>query len=470
MEQNLQFSTKNERILITTPIFYPNAEPHIGSVHTMVLADFYNRCFKKFGYDSLLLTGLDEHGNKVYNAGLKYLESNSNKSIMDFLNEISDKFKQICNIFHINYDKFIRTTDEDHKNRVKQLWKTLESKNLIYEGIYKGYYSLRDETYYQENELIDGKSPSGDNVKYEESKCYFLKSSIFLDQIKSFYHNKIDATLPNNRQNAITQYISKELNDICISRQNCNWGIDIPDHENDGKIYVWFDALINYLCLWENRKVIHFVGKDILIFHGLHWLIILMALNYNPFDHIIVHNWWMVDNDKMSKSLGNVINPNILVDNFGYECVRFYMIKENLINSDGQFNIELMIEYFNAFLVNKFSNLVYRVETILYKNFGNLDKKIEKNEEFQDLNNKLHNMILIGNINEYLNILFKEMDDLNAFVDKNEIWKSPELGLKIYNKIKTILNFMEPIIPTINYYWNEKNPIMLFKSKKDITI
>jgi len=449
-----------KKYLITTPIYYPNDKPHIGSCHTTILADFINRALKKFGYDSKLLTGTDEHGDKIYNTVLQNSINNElyslEKQIKDFLDKKADLFKEIFELLDIEYDKFIRTTDKDHEERVKNCWTKLVDCGLIYKGLYGGYYSIRDETFYEESQLIDGKSPYGDIVKYEEFSCYFLKASFFENKIKQYYlNNKI--TSPINRQNALEQYIEKELKDFCISRPNSKWGIDIPN--DSGKIYVWFDALLNYLCLWEDREVIHILAKDILIFHGLHWPILLMALDIRLFSKIFVHNWWLMDNEKMSKSLKNIIDPWELVNKYGKDAVRFYIIKENLINSDGDFLESKLCEYYNSFLVNKFSNLVYRVESLMKKH----NIPIIKNSILINIDNELEICILEQNINEYIRILFNKIDDLNTTIEKEKLWTNPQMSSTIHISIQEIIHYIEPIVPSVSKYWNENDIYMIFK-------
>jgi methionyl-tRNA synthetase len=452
-----------KNILITTPIFYPNAEPHIGSVHTLILGDFLTRAFKLIGYDVFYSTGTDENCEKVEKAAKeKALDTK------DFVDQIAEKFKHTIKKIHVHYDRFIRTTDQDHIEAVKHFWNHMLNHGLIYKGEYSGYYSISDETFFKEEDLIDGKAPTGADVRWESFPAYFFRSSAVQSDLEKFYDQNPDLTTPNNRLNELRGFITNGLNDLCVSRNNNGWGIELPGHP-EFVIYVWFDALTNYINVagypnvneyWKGR-VIHIVGKDISIFHGVHWPSMLLAhRDIKLFDDLFVHNWWLVNNEKMSKSKGNIINPIEIVEKYGASVLRFYCIKENLVKSDGLFDESKMIENFNSFMVGKFSNLVYRLWTILHRNnIKIIDKK--PNIKFE---HKLEQAVENLDLSNYLEILFAWCDALNQEIEHKQIWKHPELAKDLFAETLRLIDYFIPICPEISDKMQNKDPVILFKN------
>jgi methionyl-tRNA synthetase len=430
--------------LVTTPIFYPNSQPHIGTAHNMILADFIKRLLIIKNHKVFLLTGTDEHGDKIFKSAQR-----ENKDVMEFLNEKVKLFKELAEKLSISYDRFIRTTDEDHIERVHEVWNQLKEKNLIYKGKYSGFYSQTDETFFQQEELVNGKAPTGATVEFQEFDCYFLKSSLFLNDLLKFLNS--DCCFPSNRKNELIGFVKNGLKDLCISRPNCSWGIQVPN--SDQVIYVWFDALINYLFKWNEDEIVHLVGKDISIFHGVHWPVILKAMNNKYFNKLLVHNWWLMNENKMSKSFGNVVNPFELIEKYGCAPLRFYCIKNNLINSDGNFDEQEMIEEFNSFAVNKFSNLVYRIESLFSKNNISLNKTLNLKRNFE---------IDFLNINQYVNKILKWMDDLNTIIEEKQVWKNTQYLNEIYEEIKEVIYYTTPIFPELEEYWKKDSPYIIF--------
>lgn len=451
----------DQQIYFTTSIFYANSKPHIGAATEMLIADFFHRAYSLFEYKSFLLTGTDEHGDKIFKTAEK-----NNLSTLSFLNEQVKFFQILADKLQISYNRFIRTTEDSHKKSVQAFWQKLEEKGLIYKGEYSGWYSQRDETFYQEKELIDEKAPTGSEVQFLSYECYFLKTSVFRDRLLKLYEEK-PFTVPSNRINELKSFINKEYKDLCISRPNGSWGISVPNKPD--VIYVWFDALINYLTAcgypdidskWNNT--VHVIGKDILNFHGIHWPAMLMANDIPLFNKVLVHNWWIMPEGKMSKSLGNVIDPMDLIEKYGVNAVRFFFLKENLMNDDQRFNEELIMKYYHEFLVNKLSNLVYRVQSIVIKN--QLKFTYEKKTDYIYIQ-KLKESILSFNINEYINTCFEWCDDLNRKVEQNRIWQNTDLAPDLFNETLNLLSFFIPLFPDLANF-DHKELVMLFQKTK----
>lgn len=454
---------KNKKVYITTPIFYPNAELHLGSTHTLSIADFLTRAFRTIGYDVFFLTGTDEHCEKVEKAAAK-----KSMLVQNFVDEIVDSFKMNIKKIDIEYDRFLRTSDDDHKQKVQEFWKYLEKKQLIYKGKYEGYYSVADETFFKESDLIDGKAPTGAEVRKESVDAYFFKCSQFQSKLEELFEK--DFTTPKNRINELKGYISEGLFDLCISRKNTGWGIPVPNDEQY-LVYVWFDALTNYFnaCDTEelkeywNGRVIHIVGKDIAVFHGVFWPVMLMASDRKMFDDLLVHNWWLVKEEKMSKSKGNVISPSEIIAKYSANLLRFYCIKENLIKNDGSFDEKKMIDDFNAFAVGKFSNLVYRLWTILHRN----DISIQSiGEKTTDIEARIIDAIENLDINDYFDAIFNWCDSLNQRIEHHKAWKDVEIAKTLFSEMKVLIKYFEPIFPSIQGILNSETPQIIFHSIK----
>jgi methionyl-tRNA synthetase len=429
----------NKKMLVTAPIFYANSNPHIGSAHTMILCDFISRSFRLIGFDVFLSIGTDEHGDKILQAAKV-----CGKEPKEFVDEKHQEFKDLAIKLEIKYDRFIRTTDLDHIKAVQHLWKNLQDNGIIYKGIYKGYYSSRDESFFSFEELVEGNAPTGAPVVFLEEECFFISFKGIQEKLDKIYHSAF--TLPENRINQIQDFIKDGLRDLCISRKG-GWGISIP---NDNRtIYVWFDALVNYLTVcgypdlneyWNN--VIHVVGKDILTFHALYWPGILLLSNISTPQKVICHNWWIVNGEKMSKSLGNTIDPIKLIKDHGNIPLRLYCLKENLFHSDGHFDVKEMIGVYNNFFISKFCNLIHRVFS-LAKKHSQIHK--EKGAMYEE---SLRECILKYNSKEYFYTFFKVCDDLNREVDEKILWKNPHLCHEIVKKINSLIPFVYPLVPS----------------------
>lgn len=369
---------------ITTPIYYVNDAPHLGHAYTTIACDVMARHLKLLGNKVKFLTGTDEHGQKIEKSA-----TNAGKNPLEFVNEVAQKFQALVNfegsenILNVTNDDFIRTTENRHIKAAQKFWKTLEENGYIYKGNYNGWYSVRDEAYYQESELIDGKAPTGAEVVWLEEESYFFKLSAFEEKLLNFYTQNPNVIYPESRVNEVISFIKGGLKDLSISRTNITWGIKVPNAPKH-VMYVWIDALVNYLTacnyidensaefknFWNDATIIHVIGKDILRFHAIYWPAFLMAANLKLPNKIVSNGWWTIEGQKMSKSLGNVISPKELIDEFALEQVRFAIFREMAFGSDGNFSKALIKNRINTELANNFGNLVQRSISMLEKYYN----------------------------------------------------------------------------------------------------
>ena len=333
---------------ITTPIYYVNDVPHIGHAYTTIACDIFSRFNKLKNEDTFFLTGTDEHGQKVEKAALA-----QNKDTQIFVDEMSKNFRELVPYLGCDNDDFIRTTDDKHKSAAQFLWNKLKNNNQIYLSNYEGWYSIRDEAFYQESELtkVDNGfvAPSGAPVEWVKEESYFFKLSEWEDKLIKFYEkNKDNAILPKSRYNEVISFIKGGLKDLSISRTTFKWGIKVPE-ENNHVMYVWIDALCNYITALNYPDInnntfkkfwpgTHIVGKDILRFHAVYWPAFLMAADLEPPKKIFAHGWWTNEGQKISKSLGNVINPYEIIDQYGLDQIRFFLFREVPFGNDGDFS------------------------------------------------------------------------------------------------------------------------------------
>lgn len=358
---------------ITTPIFYPSGDPHLGAAYTSVACDAYARAMRLDGRDTKYLTGTDEHG-------LKLLRSAEKEGLppQEYVDKMSLKYKNLREIINLSNDDFIRTTEPRHKKAVTAMWQKLEAGGYIYKDSYAGWYSVPDETYYTEDELIDGKSPdSGHAVEWVEEESYYFKLSAFGDKLLEYYAAHPTFIQPESRKNEVIAFVKSGLRDLSISRSTFNWGVPVP---NDPKhvMYVWVDALTNYLSAldwpessdWESyfTECIHIVGKDIVRFHAVYWPAMLMAAGVPLPKQIYAHGFWVADGKKMSKSKGNVIDPIEMTQTFGIDQLRYYMLRDVSFGQDGDFSKERLINRINTELANDLGNLFQRVLSMVHKN------------------------------------------------------------------------------------------------------
>ena len=355
---------------ITTPIYYVNGEAHIGHAYTTFIADATTRYEKLKGNKTYFLTGTDEHGQKIEESAQKV-----GKPTQEFADEISATFKNLWDEFEISYNKFIRTTDEDHMKGVQKAFLKMFDKDDIYKDFYEGHYCVSCETFFPETQLIDGEfcPDCGRTTNVVKEESYFFKLSKYEEKLLAHYEANPDFIMPRSRANEVKNFVKGGLRDLSVTRTSFTWGVKIPESLNDDKhvMYVWLDALLNYVTALGYGKddaemdfwpaSVHFVGKDILRFHAIYWPAFLMSLDLPLPKHIGAHGWWTRDGEKMSKSKGNVISPKEVSDAYGVENLRYFMLREVPFGQDGDFSQRAFIDRINSELSNDLGNLLNRI-------------------------------------------------------------------------------------------------------------
>ena len=364
---------------LTTPIYYVNDAPHIGHAYTSLACDVLARFKRLDGFDVHFLTGTDEHGQKVEKSALA-----AGTEPQPFTDRVSQNFRDLAASMGFTNDDFIRTTEQRHVRASQALWRALKDNGHIYLGKYAGWYAVRDEAYYGEEELTSGPggtrlAPSGAEVEWVEEPSYFFDLSKWQDRLLAFYDDNPDFILPASRRNEVISFVTGGLNDLSVSRTSFKWGIPVPD-DADHIIYVWLDALTNYITALgypdqENelfskywRADLHMVGKDILRFHAVYWPAFLMAAGLEVPKRIFAHGWWTNEGRKISKSLGNIIDPMALVEKYGLDQVRYFLLREVPFGNDGDFSHRAMVGRLNADLANDLGNLAQRVLSMIARN------------------------------------------------------------------------------------------------------
>ncbi|MDP6342701.1 MAG: methionine--tRNA ligase [Alphaproteobacteria bacterium] len=364
---------------ITTPIYYVNDKPHIGHAYTTLACDVVARFMRLDGRDVMFLTGTDEHGQKV--------EKSAQAAGMDpqqFCDQVSENFRDLSPLMNYSNDAFIRTTEARHDRASQAIWQAMADNGDIYLDKYAGWYSVRDEAYYAEEELVEGpdgekQSAFGSPVEWVEEPSYFFRLSQWQDRLLAYYDEEPGRVLPPSRRNEVVSFVKGGLRDLSISRTSFKWGVPVPG-DPDHIMYVWVDALTNYLTAvgypdtddpayqkyWPAD--VHMVGKDILRFHGVYWPAFLMSAGVAPPRRIFAHGWWTVEGQKMSKSLGNFIPPQQIVEKYGVDQARYFMMRELPFGNDGNFSHEAMVNRINSDLANDFGNLAQRVLSMINRN------------------------------------------------------------------------------------------------------
>jgi methionyl-tRNA synthetase len=360
---------------VTTPIYYVNDLPHLGHAYTTVACDALARFMRLDGRRVKFLTGTDEHGQKV-------AQSAAAAGVLpqEFADRNSARFHDVAQLMNVSYDEFIRTTEPRHTRAVQALWQELERRGEIYLGRFAGWYAVRDEAFYDESELVDGKAPTGAEVEWLVEENYFFRLSAWQDRLLAYYEENPEAVAPRARRNEVVSFIRGGLKDLSISRTSFTWGIPVPGHPGH-VVYVWLDALINYITAagypdapasfstyWP--AALHMVGKDIVRFHSVYWPAFLMAAGLEPPRRVFAHGWWTVEGEKMSKSLGNFIPPQQLVDTYGVDPVRYFLLRELPFGSDGDFSHRAVVGRLNGDLANDFGNLAQRVLVMINRDCG----------------------------------------------------------------------------------------------------
>ncbi len=364
---------------LTTPIYYVNDAPHIGHAYTTLACDVLARFKRLDGFDVRFLTGTDEHGQKVEKSALA-----AGKDPQTFTDEVSQNFRELAGFMNFSNDDFIRTTEPRHIRAVQAIWERLVASGDIYLDSYGGWYAVRDEAFYGEGELTTGpdgkkRAPSGAEVEWVEEPSYFFRLSAWQDRLLAFYEANPNFILPESRRNEVISFVKGGLTDLSVSRTTFKWGVPVPG--DDAHImYVWLDALTNYITAvgypdtesdlyrryWPAD--LHMVGKDILRFHTVYWPAFLMSAGLEPPKRVFAHGWWTNEGQKISKSLGNVIEPRALVQKYGLDQVRYFLLREVPFGNDGDFSHTAMVNRMNGELANDFGNLAQRVLSMIGKN------------------------------------------------------------------------------------------------------
>lgn len=374
-------SDQKKNFYITTPIYYVNDKPHLGHAYTTIACDVMARYKRLDGYDTYFLSGTDEHGQKVQQAAeAKGIDPQT------FTDTVSQNFRDLLPVLNVTNNDFIRTTEERHKKACQALWNKLLASGDIYLSKYAGWYAMRDEAYYGEEELTDGPNgkkiaPSGAECEWVEEESYFFKLSAWGDRLLELYAKNPNFIQPDARRNEVISFVKGGLRDLSISRTRLTWGVPVPDAPGH-VMYVWIDALTNYISALgypdENADLfkkfwpanVHMVGKDILRFHAVYWPAFLMAAELPVHHQVFAHGWWTIEGQKMSKSLGNVISPYDLIETYGLDQSRYFLLREVPFGNDGDFSHEQAVQRINADLANGLGNLAQRTLSMIAKNCG----------------------------------------------------------------------------------------------------
>ena len=425
----------SDTFFLTTPIYYVNDKPHIGHAYTTILADVLARYHRNTGQDTFFLTGLDEHGQKVQQAAEK-----RGVDPMRHCDEMAPRFTDLWKRLHISHDDFIRTTEERHKKVVQGILQKVYAAGDIYEDEYEGLYSVSEERFITEKESESGEFR---DIKKLKEKNYFFKMSKYQQTLIDHIELNPKFIQPEHRRNEILGFLRQPLNDLCISRpkSRLNWGIELP-FDSDYVTYVWFDALINYITApgfgsddksfakWWPASY-HLIGKDILTTHTVYWPTMLMSAGIELPMSIFAHGWWLMGESKISKSLGNVINPMDLIDDYGVDPVRYYLMREMVLGQDANFTMESFLKRYNSDLANDFGNLLSRVSTLMKKNYdGRIPEPGELTSGETKVQSDGENLVKIVNekiesmrINEAIEETMQYIRSVNKYMEDNTPWK-----------------------------------------------
>ena len=456
---------------ITTPIYYPSAKPHMGHAYSSIIADFFARFKIIDGYKVYFLTGTDEHGLKIQRAAEK-----KGVETLKFCNEISQTFRDLSKTLNLTNTDFIRTTEERHKKSVQSLWKELEKNEDIYLSKYSGWYSVSDEAFYTNEEIeeIEGNKRaivSKSSVEWMDEESYFFRLSKWEKPLLEYYQKNPDFISPSSKKNEVISFVKSGLKDLSVSRKSFSWGIQVPGN-NEHVIYVWLDALTNYISALNYPNIkdplfkkfwpasIHLIGKDILRFHAVYWPAFLMAAKIPLPEKIYGHGWILSGEEKMSKSKGNILDPIEIIEKYGLDALRYYLIKEVSFGNDGNISQERLESCINSDLANNFGNLCQRVTAFAIKNLqGKIPNKIkfEKN----DLNildkfdlDLIRDKIDKQDLNFYINFIVNLLFETNKYFNDEEPWNKKDDLVRLNTIIYTTLEIVRkisymlyPIIP-----------------------
>lgn len=460
----------SSKFYITTPIYYVNDKPHIGHAYTTILADVLSRFHRQAGDQTFFMTGVDEHGQKVLQAAEK-----RGVSPQAHCDELHLRFKELWEKLNIKYDRFIRTTEKSHVSVVQEILQKLYDEKKIYSSDYEGWYSVAEERFITETEKESGQFR--DVIKLKE-KNWFFKMSAYQNQLIQYIEKNDGYIQPAHRKNEILGFLRQPLADLCISRPKArmSWGIEIP-FDRDYVTYVWFDALVNYVSgagyLTDDKNFkewwpadVHLIGKDILTTHSVYWSTMLFALGLPLPKTIFAHGWWLTGDSKMSKSLGNVVNPLDLVEQYGVDAVRYFLMREMVLGSDANFTLELFIKRYNSDLANDFGNLLNRVSGLINKYYDGVIPPIDRNvsdsadenvtSEVKNLESEMNNLINQLRIHEAIELIINKIRLVNAYIASQAPWEKIKNGdlkragtiLYIASDILRICSlFLRPVMP-----------------------
>ena len=465
---------KGANFYITTPIYYPSGEPHMGHAYSSIIADVFARFKRNDNCKVFFLTGTDEHGLKIQNAAEK-----AGLDPLIYCDKISKVFRELTKKLNLSNDDFIRTTEKRHYDSVNNLWSKLIKSGDIYLSKYKGWYSVSDEAYYNSDEIAEknGKKIStfsGSSVEWVEEDSFFFKLSVWEKKLLEFYEKNDKFILPSSRRNEVIKFVKSGLKDLSVSRTSFTWGIKVPNN-NKHVIYVWLDALTNYLSALNYPNVndklyknfwpasLHVIGKDILRFHAIYWPAFLLAADIPPPKRVFGHGWILSGDEKMSKSKGNILNPIEIINTYGIDQLRYYLIKEVSHGTDGNISLKNLESCINSDLANNYGNLCQRVFSFIKnnceskvnktKNITDSDKKLlNQTESFtKDLRSEMNNQNLNNYIKSVINISFLT----NKYINDEEPWKLKKNNIEKMNnilhialeQIAKISILFNPIIP-----------------------
>ena len=458
---------------ITTPIYYPSAKPHMGHAYSSIIADFFARFKRIDGFQVHFLTGTDEHGLKIQRAAEK-----EGMDTLKFCDTISQTFKDLSKTLNLTNTDFIRTTEKRHLKSVQYLWNELEKNDDIYLSKYSGWYSVSDEAFYNEDEIEENNGKkiaisSKSSVEWVDEESYFFRLSKWEKPLLNFYEENPQFISPESRKNEVISFVKSGLKDLSVSRKSFSWGIKVPSNK-DHVIYVWLDALTNYLSALnypdKNDKLLnnfwpaslHIIGKDILRFHAIYWPAFLLAAKIKPPLKVYGHGWILSGDEKMSKSKGNILDPIDIIENYGIDSLRYYLIKEVSFGNDGNISQERLEDCINSDLANNFGNLCQRVVAFSLKNCeGKIPDKIEfHSDDFRILDKFKNNLNTIRekidnqDINFYIDFIVNSLFEANKYFNDQEPWKKKDNLIRLNTIVYTTLEIVRkisyllyPIIP-----------------------
>ena len=463
-----------KRFYVTTPIYYVNDKPHIGHAYTTLACDVLARFKRLDGYEVMFLTGTDEHGQKVEKAA-----NDKGVTPQAFTDSVSQNFRDLTSRLNFSNDDFIRTTEARHRVACQKLWSILLERGHIKLGSYAGWYAVRDEAFYTETEIVDGKAPTGAPVEWVEEPSYFFNLSEWQQPLLDFYEAHPDFVGPASRFNEVKSFVKGGLRDLSVSRASFSWGVPVPG-DDDHVMYVWLDALTNYLTAtgWpvdgefgdaaRNDRFwpadLHMVGKDILRFHAVYWPAFLMAAGLPLPKRVFAHGWWTNEGEKISKSLGNVIDPNELAAEFGLDQTRYFLMREVPFGNDGDFSQRAMIHRMNGDLANDLGNLSQWVLSMIFKNCDAVMPGLPETPTAEDkalldaadaMLGKVREQMDLQAFHEALRCIWDVVSDANKYVDTSAPWAlkktdPPRMGEVLAVLVETIRQaaiLVQPVMP-----------------------